>query len=104
MSAWHINDANKYKLLEDYVKAIYSFKQSGLDIIDYSAISEETLNSTNTYDGHHYLPKINSLIVQDLNRLLVNEKLLEDNFGLDVNDYSFEEYLDDYKSKINKFF
>ena len=103
LSAWHIKDAYRNELLEDYISAIYSFKENDLNIVDYSSISEITLELSNTYDGHHYLPRISSLIGNDLNRMLINLKLLEDEFGLQVNNYSYEQYLEDYLFKLKKF-
>ena len=70
LSAKHINDIDKNNLLDNYVTAIYSFQHNKLDIINYSYISTITLTPLNTYDGHHYLPKISTLIATDLNRML----------------------------------
>jgi len=104
LSAWHIRDAYQNELLEDYVSAIYLFKENDLNIIDYSSISETTLEPSNTYDGHHYLPRISSLIANDLNKMLINIEPLEGKFGLQVNNYSYERYLEEYFLKVKQNF
>jgi hypothetical protein len=100
LSAWHIEDAYRNELLEDYTSAIYSFTENDLNIVDYSSISETTLEPSNTYDGHHYLPRISALIGNDLNEILINIKPANDKFGLQVNNYSYEQYLEDYLLKV----
>jgi hypothetical protein len=104
LSAWHIEDIYNNKLLDNYLSAIYSFQLNALDIVDYSAISTVTLTPLNTYDGHHFLPKVSSLIAEDLNKMLNNEAPLNDGFGIYVNKLSYKQYNDDYKSQLKKYF
>ena len=103
LSAWHIKDLAEKGLLADYVDAIYRFADAGYTIVDYSVISEVTKTPTNTYDGHHYMPKVNETIAKQLNALISDEKLPNNSFGLLVNQMSKQQYLDTYLNRLKTF-
>jgi len=102
LSAWHIKEVYRNELLKDYISGIYSFVENNLNIVDYSSISEITLDPSNTYDGHHYFPRISALIGRDLNDRLIDHQPAFDGFGLQVNKYSYSQYLERYLLEIQK--
>ncbi|REL25206.1 hypothetical protein DXX93_00630 [Thalassotalea euphylliae] len=103
LSAWHIQDLDKKGELENYIKAIYEFVNQGFTIIDYSIISPVTKNKNNTYDGHHYLPHINSLITSNLHQIMKGQRPELADFGVVVNNYSFTSFVALYKGRLAQF-
>ena len=103
LSAWHIKDLAEKGILTDYVNALYQFVEAGYVLLDYSIISPVTKDPANTYDGHHYLPKINETIAAHLNSLLADDKPVLDGFGVLVNDLSVQQYSELYQQRLQEF-
>ena len=101
LSAWHIADMQAKGILNNYIQSLYSFIEAGHYLIDYSIVSKTTLNVSNTYDGHHFMPLVNDLITQDISDYFSGKLKMSDDFGLYVSDLSFIDYQAQYKKRLN---
>lgn len=86
ISLWHIIDMKEKGKLQAYLKGIYHLASQGYDVYDFSVPSFYTTSVLFTYDGSHYIPAVNDLIVDRLNGAPTE-------FGIRVNDMSFDEYI-----------
>lgn len=95
ISTWHIAAMNKNGVLESYIQAIYATSKYFTTFIDYSVPSVITRRIDNTYDGSHYTPTVNRLIVQEL---------CTENFdwGLNVSNLTYDEYQQHYRQALEK--
>ena len=96
-SAWSIvNDTYGRDLIDCYLNAFYQLSQVYDAMYDFSLPSEVTTNLENTYDGSHFTVRVNNRIADILQGKLAN-------FGVRVDQYSFQEYSTIYKDKIREF-
>jgi len=102
LSAWHIADMMNKNILSDYLDFIYKFPLAGYSMIDYSVVSKMTLNIDNTYDGHHFVPAVNDLITTDINHYFSKQFELSADFGVALDNLSFEQYQRIYKQRLDK--
>lgn len=85
ISIWHIKDMVQNDQLVDYLQAIHNLNAYADRLLDFSIPSRFTANPTYTYDGSHYIPQINQLIVDSFNG---NDLA----FGIEITHLSFAEY------------
>jgi hypothetical protein len=96
-SAWSIvNDTYGRDLTDCELEAFYQLSQIYDVMYDFSVPSEVTKNPKFTFDGSHYSVPTNDRVAE----ILQGKSL---NFGLKVNDYSFEEYRNIYMQEIYNF-
>ncbi len=96
-SAWSmVNDTYGRDLMDCYLQAFHQLSQSYDAMYDFSVPSEITKNPDNTFDGSHYSVKVNDKIAAILQGQ-------EENFGLRVDQYSFEDYRRLYLAQMRKF-
>ncbi len=96
-SAWSmINDTYGRDLMDCYLQAFHQLSQTYDAMYDFSVPSEITKNPDHTFDGSHYSVKTNDKIAAILQGK-------EENFGLRVDKYSFEDYRRLYLGEIRKF-
>ena len=98
ISAWGmINDTYGRDLMDCYLTATYRLSKSYDKMYDFSAPSKITKDPSNTFDGSHYSVIVNNKIA----------KILQgkdgENFGIEVDKYSFEEYRKLYRQKLKDF-
>ena len=79
-----------------YLQAFHQVSDIYDAMYDFSPPSTITKNSQNTYDGSHFFPPVHDKIAEVLQGK-------SSNFGIRVDDYSFDEYRDLYKKEIQKF-
>lgn len=97
-SAWSmVNDTYGRGLMDCDLTAFYQLSQSYDAMYDFSIPSEVTQNPDNTFDGSHYSVEVNDRIA----KILQGET--EENFGIRVDRYSFEEYRKIYRQKLRDF-
>lgn len=97
-SAWSmINDTYGRGLMDCYLSAFHQLSQQYDEIYDFSIPSEVTKNPDNTFDGSHYSVTINNQIA----KILQGET--DSNFGLRVDNYSFDEYRKIYRESLRSF-
>ncbi|MDC1425204.1 hypothetical protein N8135_03380, partial [Oceanospirillaceae bacterium] len=83
--------------LDSYLKALYLSSNIFNEFYDFSIPSEITLNPNNSYDGSHFYPEINNLVVDKM----MNDKKVNE-FGVNVKALSYSEYYEIYVKKIKK--
>jgi hypothetical protein len=98
ISAWSmINDTYGRNLMDCYLLAFHQLGQSYDVMYDFSAPSTITKNPNNTFDGSHFSVTVNNKIAA-----VVQGKPYED-FGIRVDQYSFDEYRKIYRQKLRGF-
>lgn len=96
-SPWRVvNDTYRKDLMDCYLSGFYQLSQAYDTMYDFSLPSEITKNNKNTHDGSHFSVEVNDRIAKVLQGK-------SNNFGIKVNDYSFEEYSKVHYSKIQEF-
>lgn len=97
-SAWSmINDTYGRGLMDCYLLGFHQLAQSYDVMYDFSAPSEITKNTDNTFDGSHYSVKVNNKIASIL------QGGYDGSFGIGVNQYEFDEYRNLYRQKLRNF-
>ncbi len=97
-SAWSmINDTYGRGLMDCYLIGFHDLAQKYDAMYDFSAPSKITKNPDNTFDGSHYSVTVNNQIADVLQG---NER---EDFGIRVDKYSFEEYRNLYRQKLEDF-
>ena len=97
-SAWSmINDTYGRGLMDCELKAFHQLSQEFDAMYDFSIPSEVTKNPENTFDGSHYSVKTNNRVAKTLQGESNND------FGVRVDRYSFEEYRTLYRQKLREF-
>ncbi|MGD1920717.1 MAG: hypothetical protein ACFCAD_18640 [Pleurocapsa sp.] len=97
-SAWSmINDTYGRELMDCYLLGFHQLAESYDAMYDFSAPSKITKNPDNTFDGSHYSVEVNNEIAQ-----ILQGKNNED-FGIRVDRYSFDEYRKLYRGKLKDF-
>jgi len=98
ISAWGmINDTYGRNLMDCHLLAFHNLAQSYDVMYDFSAPSTITKNPDNTFDGSHYSVVVNNKIAN-----ILQGKNSED-FGIRVDQYSFEQYRSLYRQKLKNF-
>ena len=96
-SPWRIvTDTYRKDLMDCYLRGFYQLSQVYDAMYDLSLPSEITKNTKNTHDGSHFSVQVNNRIADILQGK-------SDNFGLRLDEYSFQEYSAIYKGKITEF-
>jgi hypothetical protein len=98
ISSWSmINDTYGRNLMDCYLLAFHQLGQSYDVMYDFSAPSTITKNLNNTFDGSHFSVTVNNKIAA-----VLQGKPYED-FGIRVDQYSFDEYRKIYRQKLRGF-
>jgi len=71
---WSVQIARRWSL-DQYLETIYRVGTIFDDFVDFSVPSEATEDFSSTYDGVHYLPEANQIVVEALNVELLLEPL-----------------------------
>lgn len=98
VSSWYmVNFFYHYgNVLDCYFDAVYQLSQEFESVYDFSIPSDITANPANSYNTDHYYPKI-----QDQVAIAIQGDVLA--FGIDVDNYSEEEYRSMYLTAIEGF-
>ena len=98
ISAWSmINDTYNRGLMDCHLSAFYELSQNFDAMYDFSIPSEVTKNPELTFDGSHYSVKTNNRIAEIL------QGKSDDNFGIRIDKYSFNDYRTIYRQKLREF-
>lgn len=98
ISAWSmINDTYGRGLMDCYLSAFHQLSKHYDVMYDFSIPSEVTKDPSNTFDGSHYSVMANNRIAQ----ILQGES--DENFGIRVDNYSFDEYRQTYRQSLRNF-
>lgn len=98
ISAWSIiNDTYGRNLVDCYLLSYHQLAQTYDAMYDFTAPSVITKNPNNTFDGSHFLVTVNNQIAA-----VLQGKSRED-FGIRVDQYSFDEYRRLYRQKLRDF-
>ena len=96
-SAWSmVNDTYGRDLMDCYLQGFHQLSKNYDAMYDFSVPSEITKNPDHTFDGSHYSVKVNDKIAA-----ILQDK--EENFGLRVDEYSFEDYRRLYLAQMRQF-
>ena len=96
-SAWSmVNDTYGRDLMDCYLAAFYQIGQKYDAMYDFSVPSEVTKNPDNTFDGSHYSVTVNNEIAAILQGK-------SNNFGIKVDELSYEDYHHLYMKEIKQF-
>lgn len=96
-SPWRVvNDTYRKDLMDCYLSGFYQLSQAYDVMYDFSIPSEITKNTKNTHDGSHFSVQINNQIADVLQGKSTN-------FGIKLNQYSYEEYNAIYHQKVEEF-
>lgn len=97
-SAWSmINDTYGRGLMDCELSAFHQLSQRFDAMYDFSIPSEVTKNPDNTFDGSHYSVETNNRLAKIL------QGQSDENFGVRVDQYSFQEYRSIYRQKLREF-
>jgi len=97
-SAWSmVNDTYGRGLMDCYLSAFHQLSQHYDAMYDFSIPSEVTKDPSNTFDGSHYSVITNNRIA----KILQGES--DDNFGVRIDNYSFDEYRRAYRQSLRNF-
>ncbi len=98
ISAWSIiNDTYGRDLMDCYLLGFHELAQTYDVMYDFSPPSNITKNPSNTFDGSHYSVTVNNEIAKIL------QGKNNENFGIRVDQYSFNEYRKLYREKLENF-
>ncbi|MGL5796354.1 MAG: hypothetical protein ACRC06_18510 [Waterburya sp.] len=98
ISAWSmINDTYGRNLMDCYLLGYHQLAQSYDAMYDFTAPSAVTKDPSNTFDGSHFSVTVNNKIAA-----VLQGKTNED-FGIRVDQYSFDEYRKIYRQKLRDF-
>ena len=98
ISAWSmINDTYNRGLMDCHLSAFYELSENFDAMYDFSIPSEVTKNPELTFDGSHYSVKTNNRIAEIL------QGKSDDNFGIRIDKYSFNDYRTIYRQKLREF-
>lgn len=101
ISAWStLDDTYGRGLTDCYLSAFYELAQNYDAMYDFSAPSEVTKDPTNTFDGSHYSVEVNNQIAGILQQ---SDNNSDDNFGIRIDRYGFDEYRKIYRQKLRQF-
>ena len=97
-SPWSmINDTYGRNLMDCYLLGFHQLAQSYDAMYDFSAPSSITKNPDNTFDGSHYSVAVNNQIAEVL------QGKSNDDFGIRIDELSFDEYRNLYRQKLKGF-
>lgn len=98
ISAWSmINDTYGRNLMDCNLMAFHQLAQSYDVMYDFSAPSRITKNPSNTFDGSHFSVEVNDKIAEVL------QGKPDEDFGIRVDKYEFDEYRTLYRQKLKNF-
>jgi hypothetical protein len=98
VSAWGmVNDTYGRNLMDCHLLAFHKLAQSYDVMYDFSAPSEITKDTNNTFDGSHYSVNVNNKIA----KILQGENV--EDFGIRVDKYNFEQYRSLYRQELKSF-
>lgn len=98
-SAWSIvNDTYGRNLTDCELLSYHQLAQNYDVMYDFSAPSEITKNPRNTFDGSHYSVTVNNKIAE-----ILQGNINDDDFGIRVDQYEFDEYRKIYRKKLRNF-
>ncbi|MGB3533505.1 MAG: hypothetical protein WBA13_08300 [Microcoleaceae cyanobacterium] len=96
-SAWAVvTETYERNLMDCYLESFYQISQLYTHLYDFSIPSQITKDPKNTWDGSHYFTWVNDEVVEILQGK-------PPNFGIQVDQYSYEEYRDQYLQALKKF-
>lgn len=96
-SAWSVvNETYNRNIMDCVLQGFHEVSKSYDEMYDFSVPSSLTLNPANTYDGSHFTPQANDEVIAVLEKR-------NNNFALNVGEYSLEGYKKAYKSKLKEF-
>ena len=81
--------------LDGYLRALYTSARLFDQFYDFSNPTHITKNSNNTYDGSHYYPEINDLVID---RIMQYKPY--NNFGISVKSLTYDQYYRIYEKAI----
>lgn len=96
ISIWHVKEMVQNDQISDYLRAVHSLNQYADRLLDFSIPSRITANPKYTYDGSHYVPQINQLIIDRF-----NGKNLA--FGTEITNLSFTDYKQNFLEAYQKY-
>ncbi len=97
ISAWNVvNESYSRGVMDCQLQAFYEVSKFFDTMYDLSIPSSVTTQVYNTYDGSHYYPEVQN----EVTKILEGQPL---DFGVRMNDYTFDKYNELYNSRIKNF-